>query len=125
MNKITGTIITLNAEKYILRAIESLKNISDEIIVLDSKSTDSTRDIAKSAGAKVYTQEFLGDGLQKKEASNFASNSWIFSLDADEYLDQDLIDFIKKTDLSNISNDSFAFRRKNYCADEWIKAAGF
>ena len=69
MNKITGTIITLNAEKYILRAIESLKNISDEIIVLDSKSTDSTRDIAKSAGAKVYTQEFLGDGLPKKEAS--------------------------------------------------------
>ena len=53
MNKITGTIITLNAEKYILRAIESLKNISDEIIVLDSESTDSTRDIAKSAGAKV------------------------------------------------------------------------
>ena len=48
MNKITGTIITLNAEKYILRAIESLKSISDEIIVLDSKSTDSTRDIAKS-----------------------------------------------------------------------------
>ena len=95
MNKITGTIITLNAEKYILRAIESLKHISDEIIVLDSESTDSTRDIAKSAGAKVYTQEFLGDGPQKKEASNFASNSWIFSLDADEYLDQDLIDFIK------------------------------
>ena len=125
MTKITGTIITLNAEKYILRAIESLKNISDEIIVLDSKSTDSTRDIAKSAGAKVYTQEFLGDGLQKREASNFASNSWVFSLDADEYLDQDSIDFIRKTDLSNISYDSFAFRRKNYCADEWIKAAGF
>ena len=43
MNKITGTIITLNAEKYILRAINSLKNISDEIIVLDSKSSDLTR----------------------------------------------------------------------------------
>ena len=114
MNKITGTIITLNAEKYILRAIESLKNISDEIIVLDSESTDSTRDIAKSAGAKVYINHFLAM-VPKKEASNFASNSWIFSLDADEYLDQDLIDFIKKTDLSNISYDSFAFRRKNYC----------
>ncbi len=125
MNKITGTIITLNAEKYVLRAIESLKNISDEIIVLDSKSSDSTRDIAKSAGAKVYIQEFLGDGPQKKEASDFATNSWIFSLDADEYLDQDLIDFIKRTDLSNVSYDSFSFRRKNYCADEWIKAAGF
>ncbi len=125
MNKITGTIITLNAEKYILRAINSLKNISDEIIVLDSKSSDLTRDIAKSAGAKVYIQEFLGDGLQKKEASNYATNNWIFSLDADEYLDQDLIDFINKTELSNASHDSFSFRRKNYCADEWIRAAGF
>ncbi len=125
MNKITGTIITLNAEKYVLRAIESLKNISDEIIVLDSKSSDSTRDIAESAGAKVYIQEFLGDGPQKKEASNFATNRWIFSLDADEYLDKDLINFIKKIDLSNIRYDSFSFRRKNYCSDEWIKAAGF
>ena len=50
--KISGTIITLNAEKYILRAVESLKLISDEVIVLDSDSTDSTRKIAESAGAK-------------------------------------------------------------------------
>ncbi len=125
MNKITGTIITLNAEKHVLRAIESLEKISDEIIVLDSKSSDSTRDIAKSAGAKVYIQEFLGDGLQKKEASTYATNDWVFSLDADEYLDQDLIDFVKTTDLSNTSYDSFSFRRKNYCAEEWIRAAGF
>ena len=51
--KISGTIITLNAEKYILRAVKSLKLISDEVIVLDSDSTDSTRKIAESAGAKV------------------------------------------------------------------------
>ena len=99
MNKITGTIITLNAEKYILRAIESLKNISDEIIVLTQKALILLGDIAKSAGAKVYTQSFLGDGLQKKEASNYASNDWVFSLDADEYLDKDLIDFINNTRL--------------------------
>ena len=86
----------MNAEKYILRAVESLKNISDEVIVLDSDSTDSTRKIAESAGAKVYIQSFLGDGPQKKEASNFASNDWVFSLDADEYLDKDLIDFVNK-----------------------------
>jgi glycosyltransferase involved in cell wall biosynthesis len=99
MHQITGTIITLNAEKYILRAIESLSKICDEIIVLDSESTDSTRDIASSAGAKVFIQPFLGDGGQKKEASKFSKNDWIFSLDADEYLDSDLIDFINKIDL--------------------------
>ena len=58
MNKITGTIITLNAEKYILRAIESLKNISDEIIVLDSKSTDSTIDIARLLEQKSILRSF-------------------------------------------------------------------
>ena len=123
--RITGTIITLNAEKYILRAIQSLENICDEIIVLDSESTDLTKNIAKSAGAIVHTQTFLGDGLQKIEASKFSKNEWIFSLDADEYLNNDLIEFVHKLDLDNSHYDSYSFRRKNYCGDEWIKAAGF
>ena len=72
MHKITGTIITLNAEKYIQRAIESLNSICDEVVVLDSESTDSTREIASKSGAKVFIQPFLGDGGQKKEASKFS-----------------------------------------------------
>ncbi len=70
MHQITSTIITLNAEKHILRAIESLKNVCDEIIVLDSESTDSTREIASSAGAQVFIQPFLGDGGQKKHQNS-------------------------------------------------------
>ncbi len=123
--KITGTIITLNAERYICRAVESLKSICDEVVVLDSESNDSTRELAESSGAKVYIQPFLGDGPQKKEATKYASNNWIFSLDADEYLDEDLIKYISKIDLTNSSFESFSFKRKNYCGDEWIKAAGF
>ena len=125
MLKITGTIITLNAEKYILRAINSMKCIADEIIILDSESTDSTTSIATAAGAKVYTQSFLGDGAQKKEASKYSKNKWIFSLDADEYLDKDLINFVKNIDFNNDLYDSYSFRRKNFCGDEWVKAAGF
>ena len=124
MNKITGTIITLNAEKYIQRAIESLQSICDEVIVLDSESTDSTREIALKSGAKVFVQAFLGDGGQKKEASKFSTNNWIFSMDADEYLDNDLIELIKRINLDD-DYDSYSFRRKNFCGDEWIKAAGF
>ena len=124
MNKITGTIITLNAEKYIERAIKSLQSICDEVIVLDSESTDLTRDIAMKSGAKVFIQSFLGDGAQKKEASKFSKNNWIFSMDADEYLANDLVEFIKTINL-NGDYDSYSFRRKNYCGDEWIKAAGF
>ena len=124
MNKITGTIITLNAEKYIERAIKSLQNICDEVVVLDSESTDLTRDIAMKSGAKVFIQSFLGDGAQKKEASKFSKNNWIFSMDADEYLADDLVEFMKKINL-NDDYDSYSFRRKNFCGDEWIKAAGF
>ena len=124
MNKITGTIITLNAEKYIERAIRSLQSICDEVIVLDSESTDLTRDIAVNSGAKVFVQPFLGDGGQKKEASKFSQNNWIFSMDADEYLANDLIEFVKTINLSD-DYDSYSFRRKNYCGNEWIKAAGF
>ena len=124
MNKITGTIITLNAEKYIERAIKSLQSICDEVVVLDSESTDLTRDIAVKSGAKVFIQSFLGDGAQKKEASKFSKNNWIFSMDADEYLADDLVEFIKEINL-NDDYDSYSFRRKNFCGDEWIKAAGF
>ena len=124
MNKITGTIITLNAEKYIERAVKSLQSICDEVIVLDSESTDLTRDIAVKSGAKVFIQSFLGDGSQKKEASKFSKNNWIFSMDADEYLANDLVEFIKTINL-NGDYYSYSFRRKNYCGDEWIKAAGF
>ena len=124
MNKITGTIITLNAEKYIERAIKSLQSICDEVVVLDSESTDLTRDIAAKSGAKVFIQSFLGDGAQKKEASKFSKNNWIFSMDADEYLANDLVEFIKTINL-NGDYDSYSFRRKNFCGDEWIKAAGF
>ncbi len=114
MNKITGTIITLNAEKYIERAVKSLQSICDEVIVLDSESTDLTRDIAVKSGAKVFTQSFLGDGAQKKKLLNFLKNNWIFSMDADEYLANDLIEFIKTINL-NDDYDSYSFRRKNFC----------
>ena len=64
MNKITGTIITLNNEKIIEDCIISLKSLCDEIIVVDSLSKDQTVKIAKDLGAKVHLQEFLGDGPQ-------------------------------------------------------------
>ena len=59
----------------------------------------------------VYTTFSLGDGAQK-EASKYTSHDWVFSLDADEYLDQDLIDFVNNTKLTDKKCDSFAFRKK-------------
>ncbi|MBH44513.1 MAG: glycosyl transferase [Gammaproteobacteria bacterium] len=125
MNKITGTVITLNNEKTIKECIQSLKNICDEIIVVDSISKDQTCELAKNMGAKVIEQPFLGDGPQKIFASEFAVNKWVFSLDADEKLEDDLIRFVKSLDLDNSNYDGYSFKRRNYCGNRWIKAAGF
>ena len=111
---ITATIITLNEEENIKECILSLKKVCDEIIVVDSKSTDKTVEIAKSLGAKVVIQEYLGDGLQKDFGVQFAKNDWILSIDADERLDKDMIKAIKNRDLEHTKYDSFAFKRKNY-----------
>ena len=115
MNKISGTIITLNNEKLITDCIISLKKVCDEVIVLDSLSIDKTTEIAKELGARVYLQEFLGDGPQKKLASSYASNDWVFSLDADERLEDDLIAFVNSLQLKTSNYEAFSFRRRNFC----------
>jgi glycosyltransferase involved in cell wall biosynthesis len=125
MNKISGTIITLNNEKLITDCIMSLKKVCNEVIVLDSLSIDKTTEIAKELGARVYFQEFLGDGPQKKLASSYASNDWVFSLDADERLEDDLIEFVNSLELKTNNYKAFSFRRRNFCGKKWIKAASF
>tara|TARA_B100000287_G_C20590900_1_gene764211 strand:- start:159 stop:944 length:786 start_codon:yes stop_codon:yes gene_type:complete len=125
MNKISGTIITLNNETQIESCILSLQSICNEIIVVDSLSLDGTREIAKKLGAQVIEQDFLGDGPQKAFASNFAKNDWVFSLDADEKLEDDLIKFVNGLDLEGSQYDGYSFRRRNFAGKKWIKAAGF
>ena len=125
MNKISGTIITLNNELLIRDCILSLKKICNEIIVVDSLSSDETVKIAEELGAKVYLQDFLGDGPQKRLAASYANNKWVFSLDADERLEDDLIDNVNNLDLNNTNIMSFSFKRRNFCGKKWIKAASF
>ena len=125
MNKISGTIITLNNENLIKDCIMSLQKICDEIIVLDSLSSDKTTLIAEKLGARVYYQAFLGDGPQKKLAASFATHKWVFSLDADERLEDDLINYLNQLDLDNTKHAAFSFKRRNFCGNKWIKAASF
>jgi glycosyltransferase involved in cell wall biosynthesis len=123
--KITATIITLNEEKNIKDVILSARNVCDEIIVVDSKSTDNTVSIAKKLANKVYVKKYQGDGPQKQFGVQYAKNDWILSLDADERLDHDAISAIKKINLQNTKHDAFSFARKNFVGKSWIKAAGF
>ncbi len=121
MNAITGIITTLNEEENIVDCIKSLQLICNEIIVVDSLSTDNTVTLAENSGAKVFLQSYLGDGIQKNFGLHFASNTWVFSLDADERISPELANEINKLDLENSRYEAFAVKRKNFIGSRWIK----
>lgn len=87
--KISACIITFNEEKNIERALQSL-SWADEILIVDSGSTDETLPIAERHKVKVIHQDWLGFGRQKQFAVENAKHDWIFSLDADEALSTEL-----------------------------------
>ena len=87
--KISATIITFNEESNIKAACESVA-WADEVVVVDSNSTDRTRELAESCGARVITNAWPGFGAQKQFAVDQAQHEWIFSLDADERVSDEL-----------------------------------
>ena len=118
---ITGTIITFNEEKHIEAVIHSLKEVCNEVVVVDSFSTDKTVEIAERLGAKVIQNSFLGDGPQRVLAEPLCSNEWVLSLDADERLEVDAIDAIKNLNLDETSYEAFSFRRNTYIGKKFIR----
>ena len=86
--KLSVTIITLNEEYNIRRAIESVRSLADEIIVVDSGSTDRTREIVEELGGRFIVNEWPGHKEQKNIAVEQAENDWILSIDADEWIDE-------------------------------------
>ena len=122
---ISGIITTLNEEANIADAIASLRQVCNEIVVVDSESTDRTVEIARSLGAKVYLQRYLGDGIQKNVALQYVTNLWVLSIDADERLSDELVAWIRSTDFEATPYDGFAVRRRNYIGSRWVKCCGW
>jgi glycosyltransferase involved in cell wall biosynthesis len=91
MHPLSVIIITFNEEANIGRCIRSVRKVADEVVVLDSYSTDNTVMIARELGATVHFERFRGYIGQKNLATQLASHNYILSLDADEALDDDLI----------------------------------
>src|SRR5215475_15234892 len=100
--KISATIITLNEEANILGALESV-GWADEIVVVDANSTDRTREYAEQSGAFVTTNEWPGFAAQKQYAVDLAAHEWIFSLDADEVVSDQLFHTIQSLRTRNES----------------------
>jgi glycosyltransferase involved in cell wall biosynthesis len=91
MKSLSVVIITFNEEENIGKCIESVKRIADEIVVVDSFSTDKTSVVATAAGARFFYHKFAGHIEQKNFALTKATNEWILSLDADETLSYELL----------------------------------
>ncbi|MGG5577230.1 glycosyltransferase family 2 protein [Myroides sp. C15-4] len=122
---ISGLVITFNEEKNIGKCIDALFQYCDEVIIIDSNSKDNTVEIAKSKGAQVYLQAFLGDGPQRSHGLQYCKNDWIMNLDADEFLDVDALAFIQSKAYENSPYDGFKFRVKNFLGDKLINFSGW
>jgi glycosyltransferase involved in cell wall biosynthesis len=118
-------IITKNEEANIQSCLQSI-SFAEQIVIVDSGSTDATLSIAFAFGCEIYSEEWCGFGPQKQLAIEKCSQPWILVLDADERIPPDTADIIKKivTD-SNIKEAGFSFPRKNYFQGRWIKHAGW
>jgi glycosyltransferase involved in cell wall biosynthesis len=95
MIPVTCTIIAKNEVDRIERAIRSVQGLVDEVIVIDSGSTDGTQALAESLGARVIHNDWVGYGPQKRFAEDQARNDWILNLDADEWLSDELREEIR------------------------------
>lgn len=113
MNSLSVVIITFNEENNIERCINSVKALADEIIILDSFSTDNTIEIAKKMGAIVKQQKFLSYIEQKNCALKYAKHNYVLCLDADEALDETL----KKSIYEAKNNFSFSAYKSNRCTN--------
>jgi len=125
MIKITGIIITYNEEKRIKRCIESIIPVVDELIVVDSFSTDATEEICKKFEAlKFYKRKFDGFSDQKNWAIHQAQNPVILSLDADEILSIELQKDIISLKQNWNCDAYYCNRLNNYCG-KWIRHGGW
>lgn len=124
MTPISVVIITFNEEKNLERCLLSVKEIADDIVVVDSFSTDETKNIALKNGARFVEHAFEGHIEQKNWAITQAKYPHVLSLDADEALDETLVKSIQQAK-ENWSADAYSMNRLNYWCGEWIRYGGW
>ena len=121
MTALSVVIITFNEEKNIGRCLQSIQSIANEVIVVDSLSTDATENICKQYNVRFISQSFLGYIEQKNFALQQASNDYVLSLDADEMLSDDLIKSIASIKTKTSLADAYSMNRCSSFCGKWIK----
>lgn len=124
MIKLSVIIITLNEEQNIGLCLDSVQDIADEILVVDSQSTDRTEEICISKGARVVQHPFKNFVDQKNFATQEAQYDYVFSIDADEYVSEELKQSILKIK-EDWKYDAYEMKRLNNYCGQWIKHSGW
>lgn len=122
--QLSVVIITYNEQKNIHRCLNSVQGIADEIVVVDSFSTDRTQEICEEFGVRFIQHAFEGHIQQKNFAIDKTSYDWVLSLDADEALSDELKESIIKTKNSPNHKGYKMNRLTNYCGT-WVKHCGW
>ncbi len=116
-------IITKNEEEKLPDCLRSV-SFADDIVVVDSGSTDKTVEIAQQFGCTVYIEDWKGYGPQKNSALEKCSNDWVLLLDADERVPAESADLIMEV-VKAPSADAYTFKRKNYLHGRWLRHSGY
>jgi len=124
MSRLSAVIITLNEEANLPRCLESVK-WADEIVVVDSESTDRTIDIAREYRAVIHRPEWRGFGPAKREGVDKAAGEWILSIDADEEVTPELADEISEALNSGSDISGYYVPRRTQFLGRWIYHCGW
>ena len=124
---LSAVIIAFNEEQNLARCLDSLEGIVDEVLVVDSGSTDRTIAIAEARGARVLTHAFEGHIEQKNWAADQATGSWLLSLDADEALSPELAKSIRawRHNASTANVNGYRMHRLTSYCGHWVRHGGW
>jgi glycosyltransferase involved in cell wall biosynthesis len=125
MTRISACLITFNEEHNLPRALASLAGVADEIVVVDSGSTDRTEAVAREYGASFFYRAWSSYGEQKNFAAECAKYGWIFSMDADEELSSALHTSLQQWKKSDPKFPVYEAARKTWYLGAWINHSGW
>lgn len=125
MEKISATILAFNEEKRISACLESLRDIADEIIVVDSFSTDRTVEICKARGCRVISRAFDGFGAQRQYATSLTTHRFVLSVDADEVISPALRESLLKLKKEGFTHRVYTISRLNFYCGYPVKHCGW
>ena len=124
MTKISATILTYNEERRIDSCLESLKDIADEIIVVDSNSTDATLEICRRHGCRISQRPLAGYGAQRQYATSLTNYSYVLAIDADEVLSPALRKSLLKLKKEGFKHRVYSMARLNFYCGLPVKNSG-